>query len=386
MTWPRDDAKLERVRRLMAEAEIDALVVRAPDNVLYLSNFWGMKGYDVVVFPRDGEPTLICLEASEADAARTAWTQDVRPFDGYDERDPRPPIARALDRAARRGASVRADRTRALLGTQAADKMVGEPTTYTAGWFGAFDGAVDATPLLSSARAVKTEQELERIQLANDIAAAAMEHCRSKLEPGMKESEAGAMWNGFVHGNGTGWADGKVELAHGFSLVWSGPGIRTFTPTGARPVQEHEPTLFEIWVCADGYWCDHTKNLCPGELDTRLRASAVRPDDGLRRRDRPLPAGREPRRARPSHPRRAGGGRLSGPALAPGRPRRRRPGARAALRAPGRRRYVEEGMVLAIEPGVYWPRRRRAAVEDNFVITEAGARKLSSFPDGVVTA
>ena len=67
--------KLDRVRALMAEEELDALVVRAPDNVLYLSNFWGMKGYDAVVFPREGEPTLICLEASADDAARMAWTR-----------------------------------------------------------------------------------------------------------------------------------------------------------------------------------------------------------------------------------------------------------------------------------------------------------------------
>ena len=78
MSWARDDAKLERVRALMAEQELDALVVRAPDNVLYLTNFWGMKGYDACVFPREGEPVLICLEASEEDAARTAWTSDVR--------------------------------------------------------------------------------------------------------------------------------------------------------------------------------------------------------------------------------------------------------------------------------------------------------------------
>ena len=61
--WPRDEAKLERVRALMAEEGLDALVVRAPDNVLYLTNFWGMKGYDACVFPREGEPVLICLEA-----------------------------------------------------------------------------------------------------------------------------------------------------------------------------------------------------------------------------------------------------------------------------------------------------------------------------------
>src|SRR5436309_8443060 len=99
MSWPRDDAKLERVRALMAEQELDALVVRAPDNVLYLTNFWGMKGYDACVFPREGEPVLVCLEASEEDAARTAWTDEVRLFRGYDEIDTRPPMARMLELA-----------------------------------------------------------------------------------------------------------------------------------------------------------------------------------------------------------------------------------------------------------------------------------------------
>src|SRR5438034_8260577 len=99
MAWPRDDAKLARVRELMAEAELDALVVRAPDNVLYLTNFWGMKGYDACVFPREGEPVLITIEASEEDAARMAWTHDVRFIKGYDPDDPRPVPARTLDAA-----------------------------------------------------------------------------------------------------------------------------------------------------------------------------------------------------------------------------------------------------------------------------------------------
>ena len=55
-------------------------------------------------------------------------------------------------------------------------------------------------------------------------------------------------------------------MARAFTLVWSGKGIATFTATGDRPIQNSEPTLFEIWVCADGYWTDLTKNLCPGEL------------------------------------------------------------------------------------------------------------------------
>ena len=271
MNWPRDDAKLERVRALMADRGLDALVARAPDNVLYLTNFWGMKGFDACVFPRDGDPVLICVEASEEDAAAMAWTDDVRLVRGYDPDDPRPPTARTLDTAKAAAAEYGTVGLELSLGTQASDRMVGEPTTYTRDWFEGFgDGVQDATPLLVEARAVKTAQEIERMRLANAIAAAAMEHCRLVIEPGMSEAQIAAEWLGFVHGEGTGW-EGKVDLALGFSLVWAGPGIKTFTATTSGPVLVGEPTLFEIWVCADGYWCDHTKNLVVGELTPAYR-------------------------------------------------------------------------------------------------------------------
>jgi Xaa-Pro aminopeptidase len=381
--WPRDDLKLERVRALMAEEGLDALVVRAPDNVLYLTNFWAMKGYDAVVFPREGEPILICLEASADDAARVAWTEEMRFFRGYDERDPRPPPGRALELALEASKPFGRIGLELSLGTQASDRMVGEPTTYTHAWFDAWPGAVDAAPLLAKARTIKTPQELERVRLANDIAAAAMEHVRAELRPGMKESEAASLWNGFVHGAGTGW-QGKVGLAYGFSLVWSGEGIRTFTATGDRPVREHEPTLFEIWVCADGYWCDHTKNLCPGELTPeyeRLRESLMdvyqraidfcRPGAGLPDLDRLVRDGLAEAGypGQPSHPIAHGvGARAHEPPYAH----------QAGVGT------VEEGMVLAIEPGAYWEGGGGLRVEDNFLITADGAEKLSPFPDGVV--
>ena len=386
MSWPRDDAKLDRVRALMHEQDVDALVVRAPDNVLYLSNYWGMKGYEAVVFPRDGDPTLIALEPSRSDAERDAWTPDIRLFRGYDERDARPPPARALD-LARRVVRERGYERVGLelsLGTQAADRMVGEPTTYTKEWFDAWPDAVDAAPLLAEARAVKTTQEIERMRLANEIAARAMEHCRARLQPGMKESEVGALWNGFVHGEGTGFED-KVELAHGFSLVWSGEGIRTFTATADRPVREREPTLFEIWVCADGYWCDHTKTLCPGELTPKydrlldqllaVYEAAIahcRPGASLAELDRLIRDGIADAgyAGQPSHPVAHGvGARAHEPPY--------------AHQAAGGE--IREGMVLAIEPGIYWEGGGGLRLEDNFLVTKDGAEKLSPFPDDLRT-
>jgi Xaa-Pro aminopeptidase len=385
MSWPRDEEKLARVRALMAEHELDALVVRAPDNVLYLTNFWGMKGYDACVFPREGEPVLVCLEASEEDAARTAWTRDVRFFKGYVERDPRPPTARVLELARDAAGGYERVGLELSLGTQAADRMVGEPTTFTREWFTAFGDVADATPLLAAARTIKTEQEIERMRLANDIAAAAMEHCKLILEPGMSEAQIAAEWEGFVHGEGTGW-EGVVDLALGFSLVWSGPGIKTFTATTSRPVVEGEPTLFEIWVCADGYWCDHTKNLVAGELNAHYREleaglmtvyedaiGFARPGASLAELDRRVRAGIDALGfpGQPSHPICHGvGARAHEPPY-------------AHQAGDGE---IAERMVLAIEPGCYIDGGGGLRVEDNFLITRGGAEKLSSFPDGIVRA
>jgi Xaa-Pro aminopeptidase len=377
MSWPLDAAKLERVRALMGEESLDALVVRAPDNVLYLTNFWGMKGYDACVFPREGEPILICLEASAEDAASVAWTSEMRYIVGYDAADPRPPLARTLDAAIDAANGFGRVGLELSLGTQASDRMVGEPTTFTRAWFDAFPQAADATPVLNRARGVKTEQEVARLRIANEIAAAAMEHVRAQLRPGMTESEAAAIWQGHVHGQGT--ARDDVDLALAFSLVWSGKGIKTFTATADLPVVEGEPVLFEIWVCADGYWADHTKNLVVGdllpayaELAERLMGvyesalDFIRPGASMAEldvlvRDRlafqpshPICHGVGARAHEPPYPHQAVGGEF------------------------------EQGMVLAVEPGVYWEGGGGLRVEDNFLVTAGGVEKLSPFPDGVV--
>jgi Xaa-Pro dipeptidase len=379
--WECDDSKLDHVRALMAEEDVDVLVVRAPDNVLYLTNFWGMKGYDACVFPRDGEPTLVTIEASEEDAAATAWTSDVRFVRGYADDDPRPVPARTLDGvlAALPAGRVAVEQS---LGTQASDRMVGEPTTFTKAWFDAFPDAVDAAPLLARARAIKTEQEVARMRIANEIAAQAMHHARRSLREGMTEAEAAALWQGHVHAQGT--ARDDVDLALPFSLVWSGRGIKTFTATGDLPVVEGEPVLFEIWVCADGYWADHTKNLVLGDLRddyaqlleglTGVYESAlafIRPGVAMADLDRTVRAGLAELgyAGQPSHPVCHG---IGARAHEPPYPHQAAGG------------VFEEGMVIAVEPGVYWEGGGGLRLEDNFLVTRNGLEKLSGFPDGVV--
>ena len=241
MSWPKDDSKLNRVRALMKDQDVSALVVRAPDNVLYLTNYWCMKGYDAVVFPQEGDPTLIVLEPQLADAQRNSWTKDLKLFKGYDERDARPAPFRSLDLALetlkQRGLTDKVA-VELNMGTQSADRMVGEPTTPTQFFFDAFrkvsGQVVDATPLLSEARAIKTSQEIERMRLANELAALAMDYTREHMKPGMKESEVGGMYEEFrarawrrVQGqgrDGTGLHAGLVRKGNcDFHRYWRPP-------------------------------------------------------------------------------------------------------------------------------------------------------------------
>jgi Xaa-Pro aminopeptidase len=382
-----DNSKLDRVRALMKDQSITALVVRAPDNILYLTNYWCMKGYDAVVFPQQGEPTLICLEPQLADAQRNSWTKDLRLFKGYDERDPRPPQFRAFDIA------LKVLQERSLtdkvamelnMGTQASDRMVGEPTTFVQSYFDSFRKVarevVDSTPLLNEARSIKTPQEIERMRLANELAALAMDYTREHMRPGMKESEVGGMYEGFVHGVGVGY-QGKVEMARAFTLVWSGKGIATFTATGDRPIQKDEPTLFEIWVCADGYWTDLTKNACPGELKPEyhklldLLLKVFNEAVGFAKDGASLPDLDRLVRARIAE---------GGYAGQPSHPICHGVGARAhewPYAHQAGTGTIKKNMVLAIEPGIYWPGGGGLRLEDNFLITSQGNEKLCTDPD-----
>jgi len=382
-----DDQKLQRAREVMERHDLDAIVARAPDNVLYLTNYWTMKGYDLVIFPREGDATLLVIEPQFKEAQRTAWNKDVRLFRFYHSHDPRAPMVRAVEMAVdvlrerklTRRVGIELSQT-----SQICDRMVGEPTVYWHGFYESFRAAcqeiVDTTPLLAELRMIKTAQEIERMRLANELAAIGMEYTRKNIKPGMKESEVAAMIEGHIHAVGVGYK-GKVEMARAFTLVWSGPGIATFTATSHRPVIENEPTLFEIWVCADGYWTDLTKNICPGKLtpaynkllDQLLKVfsdsvACVRDGAPLGEIDRIIRKGIDAAGypGQPSHPVAHGvGARAHEPPY-------------SHQAAPG---TMKSGMVLAIEPGAYWEGGGGLRLEDNFLVTGNGCEKLCSYPD-----
>jgi Xaa-Pro dipeptidase len=74
----------------IADENIDLAVLHDPDNIYFLSGFWGYLGMDfgrptILAIPRTGAPTLITPGLESEMAANMTWIEDVREWtDGVD--------------------------------------------------------------------------------------------------------------------------------------------------------------------------------------------------------------------------------------------------------------------------------------------------------------
>jgi Xaa-Pro aminopeptidase len=131
----------------------------------------------------------------------------------------------------------------------------------------------------------------------------------------------------------------------------------------------------------DGYWTDLTKNACPGELTPEYHKLL---DLLLKVFNEGVAYAREgadfPELDRLIRRRIAEGGYTGQPS----HPICHGVGARAhefPYAHQAGTGMMKKGMVLAIEPGIYWPGGGGLRVEDNFLITDSGNEKLCTYPD-----
>ena len=239
---------------------LDALVVRAPDNVLYLTNL-GMattpSSSRARATPSSSAWRRVPTMSTAQLGPRTCASSRLRPG-----RSP-PPGLRALDLAREAAREYDAVGLELSLGTQASDAWSASRRRSRR------PGSTPSRTLptrrcFSPRSAPSTEQELGTDEGERDRRRG--HGARPGCPPGRDErGPGGGGWEGFVHGEGTGWKGEVVAL--GFSLVRA--GIKTFTATTSRPVVEGEPTLLRSQVRAGAGAT--TKNLVLGELTNEYR-------------------------------------------------------------------------------------------------------------------
>ena len=239
----------------------------------------------------------------------------------------------------------------------------------------------DGSDLIRYLRQLKTPREIEAFKRCNRIADYAFSRVREAARPGVTEIELAAIMESAFQEHGI-----SVETAgraRGYAFVMSGPvnSANAWLPANfstRRALQEGDLVLIEFNGFADGYWTDLSRTFVIGQPSKRqhemIQAVTEVLETVVRAVKPNVTAGSIDELARKTF--RSFGleenflhyiGHAVGFAF------HERPILKTASDV-----VLEPGMILAIEPGLYIDAVGGVRIEDNLVVTNEGAERLSN--------
>ncbi len=384
-----DLERWERVRARLAQEKLAALVCRLPENVVMLGGYWPVMGRSVVVFPADGEPVLLS-PVSEAAAVERGWISDVRTFRAWrvGDDDPEASIARLLEQAlVDRGVRGKRIGYEGTFGDVAAIQRVLEAWAGVHSTIGSYATAagsgewVDFGPQLVELSGEKTEREVARVRIANEVADFGLATFLAEAVPGRRETEIAAAVESTIRVRGVGYKG--VGSARAEAEVISGPRTADawdFPTPSERVVEEGDLVLVELAVVADGYWADLTRTAVAGRpsdeqlrLFTAQRAAYQAAFECMKPGTPAVEVDAAAREALEQFGLRGLFAHHTGHGIGF---RYHEP---IPFVHPDSTGILRTGMITSLEPGLYGP-TFGLRVEDNVVITTAGAERLCHSP------
>jgi len=353
------DKRVEQLRKVLAQQELEAMIVTQPENRRYLSGYTGTDG------------TLILTQ----DKARLIT--DFR----YTEQ---------AEREAPGFQIVEASPT--LLGTELG-RLVADPGARRVGFeshqvtcsqcdeWKETVPEIELVPLkytVERLREIKDESELDLIERAAAIGDGAIAHIRMFLKPGMTEKEVAWELESYMRTHG-------AEAVAFDIIVGSGPnGAMAHATISDRVIQEGEPIVIDLGARVEGYNSDLTRTLFLGQPDERFQElyylvldAQMAALTGIK----PGMTGREADALARDVIEAAGYGERFGHGLghSVGLAVHEEPRASRTSEA-----VLRPGNTLTVEPGIYITGWGGVRIEDLVVITEKGVEILSKAGKGPV--
>lgn len=241
--------RLEKLRPLLAEKEIDGIFISQPDNRYYLSGFDGSAGY-------------LLITQQEAVLAT-----DFRYIEQVKEQSPDYRIFQITGNIAGWFPGLVAETPIHRLGFESSDVAFAfyrqlSDSLENAG------SPVELVPLeglVESLRIVKEEAEIEFITRAAAITDRAFEYIEGLIRPGMTEKEVAWELEKFQREQGSQTMPFDIIVASGpnAALPHARPSERKIGPG--------EPVVIDMGARVGGYCSDFTRTLCPGEPDETFK-------------------------------------------------------------------------------------------------------------------
>jgi Xaa-Pro aminopeptidase len=352
------DRRMERATAQASAAGLTGLLVTPGPDLLYFTGYQPIaitERITLLALQASHDPAMIVpiLERPDAESAPGAGALEIA--DWTDGTDPYAATAKLLDPRGGYAISDSAWAMHVLALQQALPESSYASMTST-------------LPML---RAIKDDDELERLAAAGAAADASFEQIASGRFAGRRESEVAADLAGFLRDSGHSEVD--------FTVVGSGPnGANPHHEFGERKIEEGDMVVLDFGGIKDGYGSDTTRTVHvgeptdeePGVYETVRRAQetafeAVRPGVACQDIDR---AARQVITD-------AGYGEYfihrtgHGIGLTTHEP---------PYMVEGETHELQPGMCFSIEPGIYLPDRFGVRIEDIVTVVENSGRRFNN--------
>jgi Xaa-Pro aminopeptidase len=346
----------QKLRRQLKEEGLDALLVTNFTNVTYLTGFTGDDSYLLVT--RQGDVLI-------SDQRYTTQLEEECPGLELSIRGPGVKMldftAKAIEKSKASRLGVEADSMTVGLRDALAKQLPKVELVPTAGW-------------VEELRLIKDKDEIDRTRRACDLARRTFEVVRAKLTGEMTELQVA---NELEYQSRQFGAKG-MSFA---SIVAVGPraALPHARPTGRR-IGESEFTLIDWGVNEGLYMSDLTRVLATARISPKLRklyGVVLKAQQAGIDAVRPGATCEEVDRAARSVIEKAGYGKEFGHGLGHGIGLEIHEAPRLAQ---GQARELKPGMIVTIEPGIYFPGWGGIRIEDDVLVTRNGHEVLTSVP------
>ena len=387
-----DSERIRRMQTALGEAQLDALVLRLPENIVMSFGVWPMNGFSYAIFTAEGGPVALIAPSCEDEEMDGCWAGKPRFFDWprLSMGDPVEAIGKELKDVVNRH-----HLSRAKIGYEGSFECVapahnsGEamvPCESSITWLKSLVPKAkwrDATGFLHGQRATKTPAEIGQLRLTHRVAGYGLKKFMDSIVPGTTEAQAAALVYGECLTKGA--KIREVKHLNVYPQISSGPNAhrawRPVVTTGSRRMRSEEMSVLELAVCVNGFWADVTRVKAVGRptaLQKEIFAAVKSAGQAAVKAIRPGVEARVPHEAAAGVFVEAGLEKymvhLTGHGLGF---RYHEP---EPFLMPGNKQQLGIGHVCSVEPGLYDPAFGGIRLEENIAVAAGGAELLSTAP------